>query len=861
MNSQDTITKLAKLLDRQSREFLFYTCEILGIESNQLKKSTKKGLIEKILGSDNLNYFKVLLIINDFSKGKNEIFINQRFEQNFEEIQNMFENLTPSQKTKLNKFNKLVLIYFLNPEEFNNVYFISWWKKEESTNMYIADHSDRIPDDLVKSLYENDALFLKKIEEVETSKYKKSFNFNSGNDHFIFWKKQVSDSIEEDIETNKRVKGSKIIGIYISDDGKNLEIKTKSKKSSENVKKIIETDILKINYSSFEQYANESCSISLENSVTLPTSEIKITEISFKNSELDSSPEVRIKHKENDISNSIKQLQNLDILRYDFTNISHFKIVWNNMPFKISVELDEANNRYKLTSTRQLEDSDKKALNKDFSKKFQRSVNKWINIDEDSNQVYDLDYFLKNGMTIGGNDLSNSRLVELNTKNLINLVDFQYIKCYNDYDEDCDIIPQCEGTIRYEEDTTEYLCPQCNREIDLEVTNKQIIQEKKIILDISSIRKYIVDLLKDNDFDPHEKKISIDGEKHPIYEVKSQYEKVNVLILNAPITSQRIKFIERYKLPTIFILLDSSVICKNIIDSSLYPQISFGKMLEKEKSGEFKDIIKDIIKESYLHSLTLYEKASKISHKKLIDIPETYSFRDLEIDIFNLLRYTIPSCDKMGDSDIGKALPDGIFSIHYSKNSETYNFAYIYDCKFSQLNVEDPSKSFKLDRTEFRKILEHIKHINQTNEISHQFTGGIKSFILFSNKLNKTTVEKLMEYIDGESRFFNEELNIKVVLFELNALLYFYEQVVKKKNEIEQRREIFYENLNDLLCNPTIHNKKDDPVEIKNDRVIVVNRNDIINMINSTLEEKKIYDFIKSANINEYLKRKGVLST
>jgi len=860
MSSQDTITNLSKLFNRQSLDFLFHVYDILEIGSEKPIKAKKEDLIKKILDSNNLDYFRLLSIINDFSRSKNEVFINQLFDDNFEKLKNIFKTITPSQKVGLNKFNKLTLIYFLNNKELNNIHFISWWKKEESTNRYIASESDKIPNDLVKTLLEKDQSFIEKIKELEKCEYKKSFSLTVGNNHFVFWKKQIFDEIEEDIDKNKRVKGSNIIGICISNDGKNLEIKSKSKKSSENIKEILEKDIFKINYNIFEESSDKPYSTSLENSLTLPTSEIKLIEISFKNSKLDNSPELRIKHKENDIFNSIKQLQEANIIETDLKNIAHFKILWNSIPLNISVELDEANNRYKLMSTRQLEDEDNKTFYKDFSIRFQRPLNRWISFNEDSSHGLYFDKFLKNGTLINENDLNNVVLTELVSKKLVKLVDFQYIKCYNNDDDDCFTVPRCEGIIPFRDGTTEYRCPQCDREVDLESINKRKFRENKITLDIEAIKDYILNLFKVNNFKLNKKEITVDDKKYTIYGVKSEGEKVNILILNAPISSSTIHFFERYKLPIIFVLLDSSIICKNIIDVSLYPQISFGRLLENEKSGEFKNYIAGIIKKSNQQSLTLYEKASKISHKNLETVPQNYSHRDFEIDVFNILKYIIPSCDKMGDTSIGKALPDGIFSLHYSKNSEIFNAAYIYDCKWSYANLENSSKDYELGRSEYRKILEHIKHINQTNEISRQFNGGIKSFIIFSNKLNESRFGKMMEYLEGEANFFNENLNLNLVFFEIDALLYFYEQVVKKKTDIEQRREIFFENLNDLLHNPKLHQNKDDPLESKNNRVLRIDKKDIRYVINSTLEEKKIYDFVSSNNVTKYLTQKGVLA-
>lgn len=860
MSSQDTITNLSKQFNRQPLDFLFHAYNILEIESEKPIKAKKEELIKKILDSDNLDYFKLLSIINDFSRIKNEVFINQLFDDNFEKLQNIFKTLTPLQKVELNKFNKLTLIYFLNNKLFNDIHFISWWKKEESTNKYVASEPANVPNDLVKILLEKDNTFIEKIKELEKSVYKKSFDLTFGKNHFIFWKKQISDEIEEDIEENKRVKGSNIIGICISDDGKNLEIKSKSKKSSENIKKILEKDILKINYTIFEESSDKPYSTSLEHSVTLPTSEIKLIEISFINSKLDNSPELKIKHKENDIFNSIKQLQDANIVENDLKNIAHFRILWNDIPFKISIELDEVNNRYKLISTRPLEDEDKRTFYKDFSSKFRRPLNRWISFDQDSSKELYFDKFLKNGMLISENDLSSGILKELLSKKLVKIVDSQYIKCYNNDDEDCFSAPQCEGIILFNDGTSVYRCPQCDREIDLESTNKHKFRENKVTLDIEAIKSYIINLLKANDFGFNEKEITVDNKKYIIYDVKLEEEKVGILILNAPIGPGMIHFLEKYKLPVVFILLDSSIICRNIIDVSLYPQASFGRLLEIEKSGDFKNYITHLIHKSYQHSLTLYEKASKISHKNLENIPQNYTHRDFEIDVFNILKYIIPSCDKMGDSSIGKALPDGLFSLHYSKNSETSNTAYIYDCKWSYVNIENSSKGFELDRSEYRKILEHIRHINQTNEISRQFNGCIKSFILFSNKLNESRFGKMMEYLEGEANFFNENLNLNIVFFEIDALLYFYEQVVKKKDDIEQRREIFYENLNDLLHNPKLHQNKDDPLESKNNRVLRIDKKDISHIINSTLEEKKIYDFVSSKNITKYLAQKGVLA-
>jgi hypothetical protein len=142
-----------------------------------------------------------------------------------------------------------------------------------------------------------------------------------------------------------------------------------------------------------------------------------------------------------------------------------------------------------------------------------------------------------------------------------------------------------------------------------------------------------------------------------------------------------------------------------------------------------------------------------------------YSDKDLENDIFNLMKFIFRTGQKWGSEKIAKTFPEAVIGYTtYQKNKnnthKVITTSFIWDCKY-----HSGKEHYNLDRAEIDKARRYISQANGSNAIKH-FSNKLNGYILFCNKIDQTNFENFRNKL-----YQSKKWKGSVILFEISALI------------------------------------------------------------------------------------------
>lgn len=639
----------------------------------------------------------------------------------------------------------------------------------------------------------------KKLSEIPaiSTKYKVRMYCGFGNNQGIFMiYKLKNDTQRADFDESKRVKDIEKIILRIDIENSSIHIKSKTISERNQIKEYFEEtyecDLKLFEESVFTDYTPDEFKEvfkTLDKCNKPELNNFQVNKITFSTCLLNKTPELIISTPKRDIWPSVVQAYNMKLIDIDsLYSIKNLTITVNSMTRSIrAIHSFDGNIIFKL---------DDKGLGKDlindiekkFMAMFSIPLNRRIKNVLERGKADEIDYILRSNLKNELKDIDKTLTILIKVK----IVDVIPVKKYV-----CTSI-SCGAETDY---TNEILkeCPECgNDELviqtqDVISVNHKVIQEyilraltSSLDIDIDSIR-----VSKPKRF----------NEEYCFYKFICNNKEYQVLITNRIIPRKILINIEKQLIPTIIFYYGIDSEQASLMTPNTIEIVQFGLLFVNE--DKTKDFINGLLEnlDTRLHyqivnaALLANEALRKIICEPS-KISKKYTSDEFEEDIYALLKDLIFQSEKWGSDERGKPLPEGVLAFAYNKiegeNKVETRHAFTFDCK---LTYSD--KGYEIGRSEERKALEYVDTINSTSEVNRYCTNSqLSAHIFIGNKFKKSQIENTNKYFSDHIK---TGYNTKVVFIRFEAFLKIHDWYRKNFEKIQNNRDIFYENLQELL--------------------------------------------------------------
>ena len=375
-------------------------------------------------------------------------------------------------------------------------------------------------------------------------------------------------------------------------------------------------------------------------------------------------------------------------------------------------------------------------------------------------------------------------------------------------------------------------CPDCGGSLELhnEFTNSSI--------NLEGIRDYLNSILialygKEN--------VSIVSRKHR----KNEYSFIHIRLKDTSTyiyiddgkqISKITDYLYRSFMPTLIISIQKPL--KGDFDDNNFSLLT----LKELYFGDAQKLIKDAFISLESKYLSRINKSSKLSmeqlNKMLVGTIE-YSDKDLENDVFNLMKFIFRTGQKWGSEKPAKKLPEAVIGYStYKKNKSgtfsTTKTSLIWDCKY-----HGKKTYYNLTSAEIDKARRYIRQANGSKSIK-SFSKQLDGYILFCNKLSATNFENFRDAL-----YRTRKWDGAVILFEISALTKLCDYVKKNYEKFNAKYHVFLSFFSKSIIKPNINTH----VHITDMLIEQI----LTEMNNSTVpSELNVIDLEKTFELDEY---------
>lgn len=205
---------------------------------------------------------------------------------------------------------------------------------------------------------------------------------------------------------------------------------------------------------------------------------------------------------------------------------------------------------------------------------------------------------------------------------------------------------------------------------------------------------------------------------------------------------------------------------------------------------------KDFFSEAISHQNKRWdERRISCANKSLINLIRIHNKKDkfykgfqFEKDCFNLINSFLDNCVWLGSKDSGGKVPDGIAELKEVRGKEG---CLIWDCKLSFKKEGASVGSLKKNKSYVDNLFKHDLIQN---------LGGLKSYLIISNKANQTNYMNIFTKLKENYSGFKKEVNYSLLDSRQLVKIFEYIKENTKYFETDQiKKKSFFNDLNHLL--------------------------------------------------------------
>lgn len=639
--------------------------------------------------------------------------------------------------------------------------------------------------------------YLYKTSQDDRQYKLRSFYNIDKNNYILMLYKLSNDSQRVDFDKSKRLKDVDKILLKINTKEDSIHIKCKSKKDMQLIKQYFEQE-LNTRFDIYEgepydKYDKDKFKATFLDKEKIYSSELKdfvIDKIVFGESLLDRSPELTLNLYKKNIWTSVVNAVSMGIVNIEsLSAIKYMNINYKNVSKSIrSYVTDDGSVIFKLMDNSLDKDIKNEILQK-FELFFGIPLNRKILDKLDKGIAYNIDFILRVVDKEKLSPLLFSTYEELCKEKFIEVKTERKYLCEN---KDC----------RHEitEDISKFKeCPKCGEDkYTVECHTESNINNKAVNKKILEMLASGLDIDKKKIKTP---KLTINNTDLDVYRFILEDKLYQVLVLNNGISSKTLKELEKQIIPTIIIYYGVENNIAKELTLSTMEYIQFGSLyVNKEDKNQLKNIIDsaiDSVNHRTHHHVVSAATTANDNLKSFINKSrKSYTYNDLEDDVYAVLKDIFYNSDKWGREYIGKSVPEGVFALNYRETDVDGNekkHAFSYDCKLTK-----HSKGYDVDKGEQRKAQDYVEKLNNTSQIkSYCSDKFLSAHVFVGNDFRDTQIEGIKKHFDekfGKNRTKAMFINIKDLLKIHDWYRYNYEDI---KNNINP----FYENLYNAFTN------------------------------------------------------------
>jgi hypothetical protein len=544
--------------------------------------------------------------------------------------------------------------------------------------------------------------------------YRQSFK---GEKKWIFLLiKETTDSIFPAIPDNTRVLKGEYIFVTIIPEENKLIVNTRTQNIAYEIRNYLQRRIENQIY-----HRRESTSYSpskffdsvLEAESSTDISVLKLVDVKFRTSEIDSSLTITDQLHKNDLATQLKTLRDKKLIKLeDFSEFQYMSFYYKGIQFRVNIEMNKWGS-FKL----HLLDRNK-------------PIEELYDFKRDFEILFDLpfDTYLKNidskvdekriSRHILGKKTLEAGLPDSVEDILLNLIKYKIIQKPSKTSK-----RKCTNTSCRKYTWEPGDCPICGNELRIEGDYIDLKYDKKGII------RFVINILRSNkDFSVLQTKKQIKNAKFDIIELMdNEGNPLSIYISHSTVSDKIVNYYKETGNPLMIILSKFRSALQNDIESHGFECVDLAELFS------YRDEI-EIVKRRFGEYIMLQKKKwqSKILYKGLssfqsiLNKKNNYSDQDFEIDIYNMLHEMFIVGDRLGGKFTGVAAPDGIVSVHNGTSRLRYCLA--WDCKYS-----NSRKGYQLAD----KASKHRKYINDLKKNGKVlFYGGLKTYAIISQNMD-----------------------------------------------------------------------------------------------------------------------------
>ncbi|WP_279620625.1 hypothetical protein NQ126_009850 [Priestia megaterium] len=286
-----------------------------------------------------------------------------------------------------------------------------------------------------------------------------------------------------------------------------------------------------------------------------------------------------------------------------------------------------------------------------------------------------------------------------------------------------------------------------------------------------------------------------------ILEIKEN-ETIQVLFFTDPLSLRLVNKINTFLTPTIIVCLGVQEKHLDKFNINCTIPLSLGKVIDYEDKLKLFNGIYETFQyrtKSYISSVAYesFETLSKLPEPLLIG--EKYKPGDFEDDVFNILIDMFPNAEKWGSRLTGREVPEGIFTLSYKEEegNETpeYKYVFSFDCKLNKTE-----KGYDLAKDEQRKAFDYADSLSKNSYISrYSSKNQVSSHIFICNNFYENNFKTMGEYFYRKQAENKSKYDTRPIFITVELLVYLYSQYRKNYDIIWNSRNIFYQELYNVL--------------------------------------------------------------
>ncbi|MEK4045080.1 hypothetical protein NSU18_15630 [Paenibacillus sp. FSL H8-0048] len=697
---------------------------------------------------------------------------------------------------------KLIILFYTDSNWLFEIFVLHEWRTKASGDLYIA---EKKLTDMRNKLSQDHNFHLKLVDTMRqnsgySNDYRVVAHCDVGEKQTIYLLyKKIKDSKKPGYDQNKRIKDRDQIMFSVDIKKQSLEVKAPHNDVF-GIKKYFDqefnTALRKMENELFVQYKIDDVVQLFKEGTPVVDEEpedFTIDSITFSNSLLIKSPDVKLQLKGSDIWPSINDafrrgiinLYNLkDIKKINFRSEQHSKSI-------LSIPLEDGSVIFKLNDS-SLSEQTRSAIKKKFFMKFGFPLDQPVQNKFDGGEAFKVDQIFR---------FANINQITNDHKDIYDKLRFS--KLIDETEEVSYSCSHCSFTtndtkLLAKNDNGSSICPECDEPI-----YQKIIKELNPNSD--NIYKFIYSLIDDLT-NKHEnfKNAKISNQKFKKKEFtfkRFSYKNrpYQLLVTDSLLSKKTLEWIEKKLVPTLIVCYGIDKQTSNRYALDTIEQVTFGELyIYKEKAQIheiFEEYLNDLEKRTHHQVVSAATKATKnlsFIGDKTVELKEIYDEDMLEDDVYTLIKHLFPNSEKWGKEYSGSTVPEGIFTIQYKENSGVmsveHKHGFTYDCKFTL-----DRSGYKLGSSENRKALHYIKLLNELVDVSTYCSSGeLTSHIFVGNKFRERQVQAMAKFIRKEIA---KGHYTKPVFINSKDLSYLYDQFIYNKNKVDKVPDIFYKQL------------------------------------------------------------------